>query len=136
MLELWGMQSTPSLPSLLGLLWPSVVATDRVQSMGQIERNCGFEILLFLRFKLRTYDKLNCLTCNSFVCSNVLFEMELFLTFKLCVIKIYIYTILIWIRTVCQIGIKMFWELSYVIILNWIAWNWTDYLYKNGFGIK
>ena len=37
MLELWGMQSTPSLPSLPGLLWPRVVALDRFLSMGQIE---------------------------------------------------------------------------------------------------
>ena len=35
MLELWGMQSTPSLPSLPGSLWPGVVAPDK--SMGQIE---------------------------------------------------------------------------------------------------
>ena len=28
MLELWGMQSTPSLPSLPGPLWPGVVAPD------------------------------------------------------------------------------------------------------------
>ena len=34
MLELWGMQSTPSLPSLPGPLWPGVVAPDRVLSMG------------------------------------------------------------------------------------------------------
>ena len=34
------MQSTPSLPSLLGPLWPGVVAPDRVLSMGQIEQNC------------------------------------------------------------------------------------------------
>ena len=33
MLELWGMQSTPSLPSL----WPRVVAPDRVLSMSKIE---------------------------------------------------------------------------------------------------
>ena len=39
MLELWGMQSTPSLPSLPGLLWPGVVAPDRVLSMCQIELN-------------------------------------------------------------------------------------------------
>ena len=39
MLELWGMQSTPSLPSLPGLLWFGVVAPDRIQSMGQIELN-------------------------------------------------------------------------------------------------
>ena len=34
MLELWGMRSTPSLPSLPGPLWPGVVAPDRVLSMG------------------------------------------------------------------------------------------------------
>ena len=37
MLELWGMRSTPSLPSLLGPFRPGVVAPDRVPSMGQIE---------------------------------------------------------------------------------------------------
>ena len=37
MLELWGMWSTSSLPSLPGRLWPGVVAPDRVLSMGQIE---------------------------------------------------------------------------------------------------
>ena len=36
MLELWGMWSTPSLPSLSGPLWLRVVAPD----MGQIELNC------------------------------------------------------------------------------------------------
>ena len=34
MLELWGMQSTPSLPLLPGLLWPGMVAPDRALSMG------------------------------------------------------------------------------------------------------
>ena len=37
MLELWGMQSTPSLPSLPGPLWSGVVAPERIISMGQIE---------------------------------------------------------------------------------------------------
>ena len=37
MLELWGMWSTPLLLSLLGSLWPGVVAPDRVLFMGQIE---------------------------------------------------------------------------------------------------
>ncbi len=37
MLELSGMQSTPSLPSLLGPLWPGVVAPDRVLSMAHLE---------------------------------------------------------------------------------------------------
>ena len=40
MLELWGIQSTPSLPSLPGPLWSGVVAPDRALSMGQIELNC------------------------------------------------------------------------------------------------
>ena len=39
MLELWGMQSTPLLPSLSGPLWLGVVALDRALSMGQIELN-------------------------------------------------------------------------------------------------
>ena len=37
LLELWGIWSTPSLTSLLGSLWPVVVAPDRVLSMGEIE---------------------------------------------------------------------------------------------------
>ena len=40
MLELWGMQSTPSLPLLPGPHWPGVIAPDRVLSMNQIELNC------------------------------------------------------------------------------------------------
>ena len=37
MLKLWGVRSTPSLPLLLGSLWPGVVTPDRVLSIGQIE---------------------------------------------------------------------------------------------------
>ena len=61
MLELWGMWSTPSLPSLSGPLWPRVVAPDWAQSMGQIESNCIlrqielFEIELFLTLNMCTY---------------------------------------------------------------------------------
>ena len=39
MLELWGMQSNPSL-AFPGLLWSGMVALDRALSMGQIELNC------------------------------------------------------------------------------------------------
>ena len=39
MLKLWGMQSTPSLQSHPGPLWPGVVAPNRVLSIGQIELN-------------------------------------------------------------------------------------------------
>ena len=42
MMELWGMQSTPSLPSLPGPVWPGMEAPDRILSMGQIELNCVF----------------------------------------------------------------------------------------------
>ena len=42
MLELSGMQSTLSLPSLLGPHWTGVVASDKVLSMGQIELNCNY----------------------------------------------------------------------------------------------
>ena len=34
MLELWGMRSTPLLPSLPGPLWPGMVAPDSALSMG------------------------------------------------------------------------------------------------------
>ena len=37
--EVWGMRSTPLLPSLPDPLWPGVVAPDRVLSMDQIELN-------------------------------------------------------------------------------------------------
>ena len=39
MMELWEMQSTPSLLSLTGPLWPGVVAPDRVLSMCRLELN-------------------------------------------------------------------------------------------------
>ena len=67
MLEFGGMQTTPSLPSLSGLLWPGVVAPDRVLSMDQIEQKCVLMLnwitwnRTVLIFKLRTYAKLNCL---------------------------------------------------------------------------
>ena len=44
MLELWGLQNTSSFPSLLGLLWPGVVAPDRVLSMGPLELSCVLKV--------------------------------------------------------------------------------------------
>ena len=38
MLKLWGMRSSPSLPSFAGPLWPGVVAPNRFLSMGQVEQ--------------------------------------------------------------------------------------------------
>ena len=40
MLDLWEMQSTASLPSVLGPLWPGMGSPDRVLSMGLIELKC------------------------------------------------------------------------------------------------
>ena len=64
-LELWGMQTTPTLPSLPRPLWPGVKAPDRVQSMGLKEINCVLMLnwivwnKTVLTLKLRTYAKLN-----------------------------------------------------------------------------
>ena len=40
MQELWGMQSTLSLPLIPGSFRPGVVAPDKALSLGQIELNC------------------------------------------------------------------------------------------------
>ena len=40
LLELWGIRSIPSLPSLLGPPWSGVVTPNRVLSMCQIKVNC------------------------------------------------------------------------------------------------
>ena len=67
MLELWGIQSTLTLPSLPAPVWPGVVAPERILSMGQIELNCVLMLNLitwnrtFLTCKQHTYGKLNCL---------------------------------------------------------------------------
>ena len=58
MLELWGMQSTPLLPSLPGPLWSGLVAPDKGPIYG------------LNRTKL-------------YLCLTELFEMELFFTLKL-----------------------------------------------------
>ena len=75
-LELWGMQSTPSLPSLPGPLWLEVVAPGRVLPMGQIELYCVLMLngiawnRTVLTFKLHIYVKLNCLKWNFFCMLN------------------------------------------------------------------
>ena len=56
MLELWGIRSTPSLPSLLGPLWSEVVALDKLLSMGHIKLSD-----IQPECKQTTYEKLNCL---------------------------------------------------------------------------
>ena len=67
MLELLGMWSTLSLPSLPGPLWPRVVAPDKTLFMSQIELNCVLILnwstwnRTVLIFRLCAYAKLNCL---------------------------------------------------------------------------
>ena len=68
MLKLWGMWSTPSLPSLPGPLRPGVVTPDRVLSMGQIELNC------ILMRNWITWNR----TVLIFELRTELFELELF----------------------------------------------------------
>ena len=61
MLELWGIQNTPSLPSLPGPLWPRVVAPDgssRTKLCIHAKLNCLKE-KCFLTQKLYNF-KLNC----------------------------------------------------------------------------
>ena len=72
MLDLWGMRSKPSVPSLPCPFWPVQVALDGVLSMGQIEQNCVL--------------KLNCIVWNktvsdietAYLCLTELFERDLF----------------------------------------------------------
>ena len=55
MLELWGMWSTLSLPSLPSTFWPGVVAPDRVLSMRQIIL-FNIKTVYFLTFKPRANE--------------------------------------------------------------------------------
>ena len=82
MLELWGMQSTLSLPLLQGPLWPRVLALDRVLSMGQKELNCV--LMLNLIVWNRTVLTFNCgckqkttLILNWTVWSRTVYKMHL-----------------------------------------------------------
>ena len=63
MLELGGMRRTPSLPSLLGPLWPWVVASKTVLSMCQIELNYVLMLnwIAWNRTILNSVFHLNCL---------------------------------------------------------------------------
>ena len=46
-LVLWGIQSTPSLPSLPGPLWPGVVAPDKRPIYGLNRTKLWFELTVF-----------------------------------------------------------------------------------------
>ena len=115
MRELWGMLSTPSLPSLPGSLWSGVVAPDRALSMGHIELICllmlnlvvwNWIVLTFeprTSFKQRTYSKLNCLKWNCFCMLN-------------------------WVVWNKSFDIWLCLNKKKMVILNWIDWNKTDWL--------
>ena len=60
MLELWGMGSTPSLPSLPDPLWPWVIAPDKGPIYGLNRTKLRFLDFTVFVFKLRIYAKLNC----------------------------------------------------------------------------
>ena len=51
MLELWGMQSTPLLPSPPGPLWPEVVAPDKgpMYSLNRTKRWWAFNVFIHLK---------------------------------------------------------------------------------------
>ena len=66
MLDLWGMQSTPSLPSLPGRFCPGVVARDRVLSIGQIELNSVL-MLNWITWNRTVFDIETLLRLNWFV---------------------------------------------------------------------
>ena len=88
MLKLLMIQSTPSLPLLLGIPWAGVVAPDRVLSMGQIELNWVLMLnwiawnRTVLTFKLHTYAKLKCLKWNCFCMLNWIVWNGTVLTFN------------------------------------------------------
>ena len=61
MMELSGIQRTPSLPSRLGPLMPGVVAPDKGPICGLNRTKPWFRKFSVFEFKLRIYAKLNCL---------------------------------------------------------------------------
>ena len=91
LLELWGMQSTPSLPSHPGPLCLRVVTPDRVLSMGQIELNCNDAELNCLKL---TDFAFNCVKERTILIQNwivwnrtvYMYKMDLALNYQPCLI--------------------------------------------------
>ena len=63
-LELWGMQSTPSLSLLTSPLWTGVVALDKVLSMNQIELSWYLNWVPWYLNWVQTNDILNWIVWN------------------------------------------------------------------------
>ena len=240
MLELWGMRSTHSFPSILSPLWSGVVASDRILSMAQIELKLITWKRIVLIIKLRTYpiyqppplgqdmtqgqffkrsltvlnsefsfSQTSCLTNAEepslfyylpigggriigfipFPRVLVLCEMQPVssrIWTRVAVSNSWVVSVLpylsnarwifhsncsflsaLWVNVFCHIAFRAFYsrpgfelelpcpfpttititplrtyaklnclKWNYFCMLNWIVWNRTDYLYKNGFGIK
>ena len=103
MLKLWGMWSTPLLPSFPGPLWLGVVAPDKVLTMGQIELN--FVLIL------------NWIVWNGIV-----------LTFKLLLMlnrNVWNRTVYMYKNRFGMFEIELLWHINYILILNLIVWNKT-----------
>ena len=70
------MQSTSSLSSLPGPLWPGVVEPDRVLSMGQIELKCV--LILTELFEIELFWHLTVAKQKLYLYKSELFELKVF----------------------------------------------------------
>ena len=90
MLEICWTQSAPTMPSLSYQLWPSVLAPDRVLSMGQIELNYVL-MLNWIDWNKEMFWHLNCeLMINWIVWNRSVYKIETAFTLNW----------IVWIRTV------------------------------------
>ena len=85
-LGLWGMQSTPLLPSLPYPLWPGVVAHDKVLSMGQIELNYNHVKMNCLKFLF-----IHLIVCKQKFVFMLIWIIEIKLFWHLTMRKLYLY---------------------------------------------
>ena len=111
MLVLGGISSTFSLPSLPGPLWPRTVASDWVQSLGQIELNC---ILMLNKIVWkRTVFTFNYVWINGW-CLIELLE-----------IHSNTWSHLTLLTKLNSLKLEGFWYLNCVLMLKWIICNRT-----------
>ena len=89
MLELWGMQSTPLLPSVQGPLKPGVIAPDKGPIFGSKWTKPWFWKCFVFVFKMRIYAKLNCLWHLDWVpmLKWIIWNKTFFLHLTLCIAK-------------------------------------------------
>ena len=140
MVRLWETWSTSSLLLLPGPLWPGLVASDRVLSIGQIELNSILmrNWMVLLKTKNSDYNTLHTETpllhpssytltlTNMAVCLLPVLAKHLFS-------REYQGRSLAWIN---RFKMELFWHLNCVLMLNRIVWNRNVYMYKNRCDIK